>query len=148
MDVDLHCNNVRCRRGVYSVGRACVTSCSHLFCVECANEAFSVASTCPTCRTDLVQKNDIALIDLHPSEGYKSSILSGLRPEVVIEICSRALAFWTYQTTQEVYFQEAISKSFERQNILLENKLQAVAYDANLEISSRRVVVFSTMTLY
>ncbi|CAI9565522.1 unnamed protein product [Staurois parvus] len=33
-------------------------------------------------------------------------MLAGLRPEIVLDICSRALAFWTYQVYQERLYQE------------------------------------------
>jgi E3 ubiquitin-protein ligase CCNP1IP1 len=39
---------------------------------------------------------------LNPSEDYKTSILSGLSPTIVMEIAGRGLAFWNYQMAQEM----------------------------------------------
>ncbi|KXS10383.1 hypothetical protein M427DRAFT_508707, partial [Gonapodya prolifera JEL478] len=90
---------VNCRSPLSS-GKAVVTTCSHLFCVDCAQGAFSTALVCPACETSLSQPDDIVTSELNPSEDYKSSVLAGLRPEVIMDIASRGLAFWTYQVTQ------------------------------------------------
>ena len=39
---------------------------------------------------------------LNPTDDYKTSVLSGLSPSVIMEIAGRGMAFWTYQVTQEV----------------------------------------------
>lgn len=62
----------------------------------------SASRTCPACGTHLVNQDDAAVTNLSPTEDYKTSVLSGLNPAVIIECASRAMAFWTYQTTQEV----------------------------------------------
>lgn len=76
--------------------------------------------------TELPNKFDVVRVDLQPSEQYKSvspvvhtcmgieyicslsmstdtcthkMVLAGLRPEVIMEICSRAVSFWTYQVS-------------------------------------------------
>lgn len=36
-------------------------------------------------------------MELSPSEEYKAMVLTGLRPDIVLDISSRALAFWSYQ---------------------------------------------------
>lgn len=41
--------------------------------------------------------------DLNPSEDYKTSVLSGLNPEAVMECAGRALSFWSYQMTQDLF---------------------------------------------
>lgn len=43
------------------------------------------------------------LSNINPSEDYKTSILSGLSPTVIMECAGRGLAFYSYQATQEVY---------------------------------------------
>lgn len=53
----------------------------------------------------LAGKLDIVRIDVNPSECYKTMVLTGQRPGVIIDICSRAMAFWTYQNHQEHLFQ-------------------------------------------
>ncbi|GFY56462.1 e3 ubiquitin-protein ligase CCNB1IP1 [Trichonephila inaurata madagascariensis] len=59
---------------------------------------FEKAFICPACDTALSGKYDIVKVDLNPNEQYKSMVLAGQRPEVIFEICSRAISFWTYQT--------------------------------------------------
>lgn len=40
--------------------------------------------------------------DLNPKEDYKTSVLSGLSPETIMECAGRALSFWSYQVTQDL----------------------------------------------
>ena len=40
---------------------------------------------------------------MNPSEDYKTSVLSGLNPTIIMECASRAVGFWSYQATQEMY---------------------------------------------
>lgn len=40
--------------------------------------------------------------NLNPSEDYKTSVLSGLSPEAIMECAGRALSFWSYQMTQDL----------------------------------------------
>lgn len=86
---------------------------SHIFCTECAAH-FNLAGpgssgrhqqhhVCPACQASLPNPDDAVVADLNPSEDYKTSVLSGLSPTVIIECASRALSFWAYQTTQEVF---------------------------------------------
>ncbi|RGB23759.1 hypothetical protein C1646_609127, partial [Rhizophagus diaphanus] len=116
---DLRCNVVQCRKILNTENRACVTTCS----LDCANNSFSSALVCPACETSLTENDDIVFTDLNPSEDYKSSVLSGLRPDLVVEICSRALSFWTYQTTQEACFQEMLYKNLEEKYTQLEKQV-------------------------
>lgn len=41
--------------------------------------------------------------NLNPSEDYKTSVLSGLNPEAIMECAGRALSFWSYQMTQDLF---------------------------------------------
>lgn len=43
------------------------------------------------------------ITNLNPSEDYKTSVLSGLSPEAIMECAGRALSFWSYQMTQDLY---------------------------------------------
>ncbi|XP_077865951.1 E3 ubiquitin-protein ligase CCNB1IP1-like, partial [Saccoglossus kowalevskii] len=92
---DLVCNFKKCRKRLSAF--AWVTSCSHIFCDEDGSREFNKTYSCPACETSLSGKFDIVRIDLNPIEQYKSMVLAGQRPEVVMEIASRALAFWSYQ---------------------------------------------------
>ncbi|KAF9586288.1 hypothetical protein BGW38_007419 [Lunasporangiospora selenospora] len=82
--------------------------------------------------------DDIVFVDLDPSQEYKSSVLSGLRPEVVLEICTRALSFWTYQTAQEAKLQELNQKTLEEKIRHLEKQLQWTTREMNSEIAGCR----------
>ncbi|CAG8451074.1 6783_t:CDS:2 [Paraglomus brasilianum] len=75
--------------------------------------AFTSALVCPACETTLTENDDIVFIELNPSEDYKLSVLSGLRPDIIMEIATRALSFWTYQTTQEACFQEMMYRDLQ-----------------------------------
>lgn len=92
----LLCNYRKCRLKLS--GYAWVTACSHIFCEEHGSGEFSRSpALCPACNSTLSGKLDIVRTELSPSEEYKAMVLAGLRPEVVLDISSRALAFWTYQ---------------------------------------------------
>ncbi|RHZ45296.1 hypothetical protein Glove_682g37 [Diversispora epigaea] len=137
MEADLRCNVVQCRKVLNNEGRACVTTCS----LDCANNSFTSALVCPACETSLTENDDIVFTDLTPSEDYKSSVLSGLRPDIIMEICSRALSFWTYQTTQEACFQEMMYKSLEEKYTQLEKQVQGIMRDFQTEITTLRAKV-------
>nr|XP_048291544.1 E3 ubiquitin-protein ligase CCNB1IP1 [Myodes glareolus]XP_048291545.1 E3 ubiquitin-protein ligase CCNB1IP1 [Myodes glareolus]XP_048291546.1 E3 ubiquitin-protein ligase CCNB1IP1 [Myodes glareolus]XP_048291547.1 E3 ubiquitin-protein ligase CCNB1IP1 [Myodes glareolus]XP_048291548.1 E3 ubiquitin-protein ligase CCNB1IP1 [Myodes glareolus]XP_048291549.1 E3 ubiquitin-protein ligase CCNB1IP1 [Myodes glareolus] len=101
----LLCNYRKCRLKLS--GYAWVTACSHIFCDEHGSGEFSRSpALCPACNSTLSGKLDIVRTELSPSEEYKAMVLAGLRPEVVLDISSRALAFWTYQVHQERLYQE------------------------------------------
>lgn len=92
----LLCNFPKCR--IKLSGFAWVTACSHVFCDQHGSGEFSrTPAICPACSSALSGKLDIVRTELSPSEDYKAMVLAGLRPDVVLEISSRALAFWTYQ---------------------------------------------------
>ncbi|KAG0298847.1 hypothetical protein BGZ97_003954 [Linnemannia gamsii] len=85
--------------------------------------------------------DDIVFVDLNPSQEYRSSILSGLRPEVIMEICTRALSFWTYQTSQEAKYQEMAQKTLENKVGQLERQLQRTTREVNIELNGFRETV-------
>ncbi|GLB33523.1 putative chiasma assembly protein [Lyophyllum shimeji] len=133
MDTDLKCNRLTCRQSL--TDKAVVTTCSHIFCVECANELFSAARLCPACDTTLGEADDVVVSSLHPSNDYKTSVLSGLTPSTILEICSRAISFWQYQIFQENAFQQAVMRSLNDKNAQLQKQLENVVREANGEIS-------------
>ncbi|TFK55867.1 hypothetical protein OE88DRAFT_668480 [Heliocybe sulcata] len=108
MDIELKCNRLTCRRAL--VDKAVVTTCSHIFCVECANELFNASRLCPACETPLTEPDDVV-------------------------ICSRAIAFWQYQTHQENSFQQAVLRNLNDKNAQLQKQLDNVLREANSEIS-------------
>ncbi|CAH1800271.1 unnamed protein product, partial [Owenia fusiformis] len=153
MEADLCCNFKKCRKRLNTF--AWITSCSHIFCDEDGTREFNKAFTCPACQTSLSGKLDIIRIDLQPSEQYKSMVLSGLKPETIMEICTRSMAFWTYQSHQERAYQEYVAKKSKDRISQLEqcyetlaNKSSAEIQALKLQISSNRKELDSTKTQY
>ncbi|TDZ28727.1 E3 ubiquitin-protein ligase CCNB1IP1 [Colletotrichum spinosum] len=104
MEHTFRCNVLRCRREL--VGQALVTICSHIFCADCARRQGLYPSSesskrCPACGTELRKPDDIVLATLSLGEEYKTSVLSGLSPHVIMECVGRGLSFWAYQMIQE-----------------------------------------------
>lgn len=80
---------------------------SHIFCVPCSNHLGLSSSAnnvriCPACETQLGNPDDASVTQLNPTEDYKTSVLSGLSPSIIMECASRGMAFSQYQTTQEM----------------------------------------------
>lgn len=105
MDFSLRCNSLKCRAQLGD--RAVVTTCSHIFCIPCS-ESLGLASAdggrrvCPACETQLANPDDAVVTQLNPTEDYKTSVLSGLSPSIIMECAGRGLSFYSYQTTQEM----------------------------------------------
>ncbi|KIK08511.1 hypothetical protein K443DRAFT_561411 [Laccaria amethystina LaAM-08-1] len=132
MDTDLKCNRLTCRRPLSN--KAVVTTCSHIFCIECANELFNASRLCPACETTLAEPDDVVLCSLQPTNDYKTSVLSGLTPSTILEICSRAISFWQYQIHQESSFQQAVVRNVNDKNAQLQKQLENVVREANGEL--------------
>ncbi|KAF9055051.1 hypothetical protein BDZ89DRAFT_938007 [Hymenopellis radicata] len=130
MDTDLKCNRLTCRKAL--TDKAVVVS-SHIFCVECANELFNAARLCPACEASLTEPSVVC--SLHPTNDYKTSVLSGLAPSIILEICSRAISFWQYQIYQESSFQQAVVRNLNDKNAQSQKQLDSVVREANGEIS-------------
>ncbi|KAA1466283.1 hypothetical protein DENSPDRAFT_767520 [Dentipellis sp. KUC8613] len=150
MELEPKCNALSCRRSltdkavvvsvVFFVAPDDLTLC---MLVECANELFSSARLCPACETSLSEPgiksfndgDDIQVCSLHPSNDYKTSVLSGLSPSTILEICSRAISFWQYQIYQEHSFQQAVIRNMNDKNAQLQKQLDNVIREANGEMS-------------
>lgn len=92
----LLCNFHKCR--VKLSGFAWVTACSHIFCDQHGSDEFSrTPAICPACSSMLSGKLDVLRTEMAPSEQYKSMVLVGLPPDVILDISHKALAFWIYQ---------------------------------------------------
>ncbi|KDN47507.1 hypothetical protein RSAG8_03647, partial [Rhizoctonia solani AG-8 WAC10335] len=57
METDLKCNRLTCR--VALTDKAIVTNCSHIFCIDCANELFGTPQVCPACESTLPEPDDV-----------------------------------------------------------------------------------------
>ncbi|KAF9915984.1 cyclin B1 interacting protein 1, E3 ubiquitin protein ligase [Lobosporangium transversale] len=74
-------------------------------------------------------RDDIVIVELNPTQEY--------RPEIIMEVCTRAISFWTYQTSQEIKYREMTQKSQEDKISLLEKQLQRVTREFNAELGLR-----------
>ncbi|KAK8127409.1 hypothetical protein PG984_008517 [Apiospora sp. TS-2023a] len=144
MEHKLRCNSLKCRKELS--GRALVTTCSHVFCTECAAQSGLAGPgsssrhvqehVCPACHASLSNPDDAVIANLNPSEDYKTSVLSGLSPAIIMECAGRALSFWAYQTTQEVSYQAYLGKALADKYSGLTVHLDQVINDANAQITS------------
>ncbi|KAI9732096.1 MAG: hypothetical protein M1834_004192 [Cirrosporium novae-zelandiae] len=147
MEFTLRCNNLKCRVQLNS--RAVVTTCSHIFCTACSDSlGLSNPSSghriCPACDTSLPNPDDAVLADLNPSDDYKTSVLSGLSPQTIMDCVGRGLGFWTYQATQEMHYtlgrfdmiQESQGKTFVDKYGTLSNQVDRIINNANTQIES------------
>ncbi|KAJ5647825.1 cyclin [Penicillium lividum] len=139
MDFHLRCNSLKCRAQLKE--RAVVTTCSHIFCVGCADGLGLSHPTaddrrCPACSTILSNPDDAVSTILNPTEDYKTSVLSGLDPNTVMECAGRALGFWAYQSTQEIFYQEFLGKSLTEKYTSLNMQMDRIVLNANSEIST------------
>ena len=73
---------------------------------------------------------------LSPSEDYKTSVLSGLSPTVIMECASRGLAFHTYQTSQEIIYQEHLARGLTDKYNTLSQQMDQLVHDANSQIKA------------
>lgn len=71
---------------------------------------------------------------LNPSEDYKTSVLSGLSPAIITECASRGLAFYSYQSSQEIIYQEYLAKSWTEKYSCLNQQLDQIVNEANSSI--------------
>lgn len=106
---------------------------------------------CPACQTILSQPDDAVSTSLHPTEDYKTSVLSGLSPSTIMECAGRGLAFWSYQSTQEMYvegwhchlhslivcsiYQEYTVKAMTEKHNNLNVQIDKILNDANAELN-------------
>ncbi|KAH1306306.1 hypothetical protein KXW65_002973 [Aspergillus fumigatus] len=148
MDFYLRCNALKCRSLLKE--QAVVTT----YTLGLSHPTHG-ERRCPACQTILVNPDDAASTVLNPSEDYKTSVLSGLDPNTIMECASRALVFWAYQATQEMcvlpifpidfcinfltgdrFYQEYLGKSLTEKYSTLNTHMDRVIHNANTEISA------------
>jgi CRISPR/Cas system endoribonuclease Cas6 (RAMP superfamily) len=76
------------------------------------------------------------IASLNPSEDYKTSILSGLSPILIMECASRGLAFHSYQTSQEIIYQEHLAKGLTEKYNTLSQQMDQLIHDGNAQIKA------------
>jgi hypothetical protein len=116
-----------------------LTSESHVFCTQCADVTGLSSSqkahrACPACSNTLPNPDDVVVTGLNPSEDYKTSVLSGLSPTIIMECASRGLAFHNYQTVQETIYQEHLAKGLTEKYNTLSQQMDQLILDANSQI--------------
>ena len=116
-----------------------LTPASHVLCAQCADStgfsrANSVERICPACRTPLPSHDDVVLADLNPSEEYRATVLAGLSPMAIMECASKALAFWSYQATQEIIYQDQLARSLTEKYTSLNQQMDQLINGANTQI--------------
>ncbi|KHJ35296.1 putative cyclin b1 interacting protein 1 [Erysiphe necator] len=89
--------------------------------------------------------DDAVLANLNPTEDYKTSVLSGLSPNIIVECAGRALNFWAYQTTQEIVYQEYCAKNLTNKYAALSTQMDKIIHDANSELSNLRTKISSSV---
>ncbi|KAF8861801.1 cyclin B1 interacting protein-like protein 1 [Acephala macrosclerotiorum] len=140
MDFTLRCNVLKCRKELKE--HAVVTTCSHVFCIDCSNQCqlsgqqHGQHRSCPACEAALPNPDDVVITNLNPTEDYKTSVLSGLSPHIIMECSGRALGFWAYQTTTEIVYQEYLAKNLKDKFSTLSTQMDKLIHDANSEISN------------
>ncbi|KAL4923934.1 uncharacterized protein BDV17DRAFT_301381 [Aspergillus undulatus] len=138
MDSYLRCNSLQCRASLKD--RAVVTTCSHIFCIQCAESSgltrYGDERPCPACNMALLNPDDAVSTVLQPTEDYKTSVLSGLDPNTIMECTGRALKFWAYQMTQETVYQEVLGKTLKDKYANLNTQMDKVIHNANKDIST------------
>ncbi|OCK97846.1 uncharacterized protein K441DRAFT_547223 [Cenococcum geophilum 1.58] len=137
MDYTLRCNSLKCRAHLND--RAVVTTCSHVFCINCSDSlglssSAGLTRICPACSTQLSNPDDVVVTQLNPTEDYKTSVLSGLSPGIIMECATRGLAFYSYQTSQEIVYQEFLAKSLTERYSHMSQQMDKLILEANSEI--------------
>ncbi|XP_068164314.1 E3 ubiquitin-protein ligase CCNB1IP1 isoform X2 [Antennarius striatus] len=136
-DDALLCNFPKCRTTLN--GFAWVTACSHVFCDQHGSSEFSRSpAICPACSSALSGKLDIVRTELSPSEEYKAMVLAGLRPDIVLDISTRALTLWSYQVHQERMYQNYSLSRAEAQLKQMEKVLAQQNQCRELELGAMR----------
>ncbi|XP_044731089.1 E3 ubiquitin-protein ligase CCNB1IP1-like [Chrysoperla carnea] len=98
-----------------------MTSCSHLFCNEhVLNITTKQELKCPVCNNMFEPNRDIIRVNLNPDEATKSVMMAGLVPEVIMDVVTRALAFWIYQVNLESLYLGADLKTANEKMVVLE----------------------------
>ncbi|KAK4055140.1 hypothetical protein OIV83_000420 [Microbotryomycetes sp. JL201] len=85
--------------------------------------------------TEAFDSEDVVQTILNPPDSYKTSVLSGLSPPLILDIASRAMNFYTYQVQQEGAFQALILKNAQERVAVLEAQLSTITTEAKHKIN-------------
>lgn len=56
-------------------------------------------------------------------------MLACLKPDIILDICARAIAFYEYQTSQELAFRSAVQKNTQNKYNELKNRSELMQRD-------------------
>lgn len=142
---DIVCNLKNCRKTLEN--EAWITICSHAFCMEHGKQEFGNVSknvvTCPACNTELSEKFDIVQADLNPSEGFKSIVLAGLKPDIIMDVAMRAISFWNYQIKEETRYHQNVGKYLREKLNNSENSNSALVQNLKMKLATNKSSVDS-----
>lgn len=151
MDWNLKCNVLDC--GAELKDEAIVTSCSHIYCCDCAVRTGLTSEDCsqrecPACKTQLPNQHDVVQNYLNPTEDWKTNVLSGLSPSIIMECAGKSLSFWGYQMTMAMKFLEGANRGMTAQYELIFSKYEKELDDHKAmldrqakELESRRIEI-------
>ncbi|OIW32529.1 hypothetical protein CONLIGDRAFT_273406 [Coniochaeta ligniaria NRRL 30616] len=127
MDRNLVCNVVSCHAELKD--EVFVTNCSHIFCCDCAVRGGLTSDDpnqriCPACRTHLPRQSEVFQNFLNPAEDWKSCVLGGMSPSIIMECAGKALSFWAYQMTMEMAFLEGGSRRLAAEHELMRSNYE------------------------
>lgn len=74
------------------------------------------------------------------------SVLAGLKPEIILDISMRAVAFYEYQTSQEIAFRAMIQKNVQEKYKFLKDQFNIATRDLNHIIKG--IEVYSNYHIY
>ena len=84
---------------------------------------------------------------LNPSEDFKTSVLSGFSPNVVMECAGRALSFWAHQMSQDVCYKQYLYESLNNKYSDLIIKYEKATNDFNIENNKLQIKLSSRCCL-
>ena len=135
----LNCNNIMCRDPLGN-SKVYVTYCSHIFCRRCG-EMVEKNLTCGACRADLTGEWRVVKVQQEPVEEWKSLVLAGLHPTIILEIATKALAFHYGQVQLECKFVQDKVKRANKRLGDVKNYYQQVVEQMQLRIKELQLQV-------
>ncbi|KAA6365717.1 MAG: putative E3 ubiquitin-protein ligase CCNB1IP1 [Streblomastix strix] len=129
------CNKCWKKLGGDGPGQVYITACSHMFCIECLEACFKKAPACPGCEKPFLRQGDVQLVDLNPSEEFRSMSLCGLVPETIMEMAARGLSFFQYQKQNEISYLQFLNRKAQQRIQQLERGYNDKLMEANRAIT-------------
>ncbi len=136
-EIELVCNYRKCRQPLSET--AVATICQHIFC-DLHGPKLNPGqhrTVCPVCNSTLDRNaNDFievsfgylkySQVDLQPSDRFKSLILAGQSPDVILDISRRAISFYELQQSLRSQFLEYIATKSIEKTKAMEKEFKAI----------------------